>query len=154
MALAQSSNEGKVHAAFLYAIVKYFEWPNNSEAGEFEIAVLGANDVFDALKANFEGKVVGNKKCVIRNITSASDLAPNSVVYIGKSKSKEFDVIKRMAGNKSLLTVTEKEDLGSKGSCVNFIVVEGKLRFELNRSATAISNLKVSGALVSMAILL
>jgi hypothetical protein len=151
---AQASQEAKVQAAILYTIVKYFEWPNKGEAGEIEIAVLGNDDVFDALKANYDGKPVGNKKCVIRKVGGSSELSPNSVIYIGKSKSKEFDIIKNVAANKSLLTVTEKEELGMKGSCVNFVIVDGKLKFELNRTATTSSNLKVSGALVSMAILI
>lgn len=35
--------------------------------------------------------------------------------------------------------------LGKKGSCINFKVVEGKLKFELNQATFNASNLKVSG---------
>ncbi len=150
----QPSQENKLQAAILYNIVKYFEWPTKNESGDLEIAVLGNDEIFEALKVGYEGRFVGNKKCVIKKISNAGDASTNSVIYIGKSKSKDFDFVKNMAANKSLLTITDKDDWGRKGSCINFVIVDGKLKFELNRAAIATSNLKVSWTLTSMAIII
>jgi len=53
-----------------------------------------------------------------------------------------------------VLTVTDGNGLGQKGSCINFKVVDGKLKFELNQAVIGTSNLKVSSQLSSMAILI
>jgi hypothetical protein len=50
--------------------------------------------------------------------------------------------------------ITDKNGLGAKGSSINFKVVDNKLKFELNSKAIEASNLKVSGALSSMAIII
>jgi hypothetical protein len=76
------------------------------------------------------------------------------VVYVGKSKNKEFDNIKTSTTGKSVLTITDGNGMGQKGSCINFKVIEGKLKFELNQGVIGASSLKVSTQLSSMAILI
>jgi hypothetical protein len=76
------------------------------------------------------------------------------VVYVGKSRSKEFENVKNSVTGKSILTITDGNGLAEKGSCINFKVIDGKLRFELNQGVVTGSNLKVSGQLSSMAILI
>jgi hypothetical protein len=44
--------------------------------------------------------------------------------------------------------------MAEKGSCINFKIIDGKLKFELNQNVVTGSNLKVSGQLTSMAILI
>jgi hypothetical protein len=102
----------------------------------------------------YDGKPKGSKKYVIKKLGSAGESSDCQVVYIGKSKSKEFENIKANTTGKSVLTVTDGNGLGQKGSCINFKVVDGKLKFELNQSTVSSSNLKVSSQLSSMAILL
>ncbi|MFN7329218.1 MAG: YfiR family protein [Bacteroidota bacterium] len=52
------------------------------------------------------------------------------------------------------MVITDRNGLGAKGSCINFKTVDDKLKFELNQAAIETSNLKVSSALTSMAILI
>jgi hypothetical protein len=75
-------------------------------------------------------------------------------VYVGKSKNKDFETIKNTTAGKSILTITDGNGLGQKGSCINFKVVDGKLKFELNQATVNGSNLKISSQLSSMAILI
>ncbi|MBA4057362.1 MAG: DUF4154 domain-containing protein, partial [Marivirga sp.] len=62
--------------------------------------------------------------------------------------------VKNSVTGRSVLTITDANGLGQRGSCINFKVVDGKLRFELNQGVVAGSNLKVSSQLSSMAILI
>ncbi len=62
--------------------------------------------------------------------------------------------VKTSTTGKSVLTITDGNGLGQKGSCINFKVVDGKLKFELNQGVVTGSNLKVSSQLSSMAILI
>lgn len=144
----------EIHAAMLYNFLKYIQWPNEAEGGEFVVGVMGSDDVFKTLKTWYDGKPKGTKKYVIKNINSAAEAATCNVVYVGKFKSKEFEGIKAAAAGKSVLTITDSSNLGEKGSCINFKVVNGKLKFELNQAAVAGSNLKVSSQLASMAIVI
>lgn len=151
---AQERPTHEIHAAMLYNFIKYVQWPNEGEAGEFVVGVIGDDNVFNTLKQWYDGKPKGNKKYVIKKLSSAAESGDCHVVYVGKSKNRDFDQIKASTAGKSILTITDGSGMGQKGSCINFKVVDGKLKFELNQAVVAGSSLKVSSQLSSMAILI
>lgn len=144
----------EIHAAMLFNFVKYVQWPDEASAGEFVVGVIGDENVFTTLQKWYHGKPKGSKKYVIKKLGSAEEASSCQVVYIGKSKNRDFDEVKTSTAGKSVLTITDGNGLGQKGSCINFKVIDGKLKFELNQASVNASNLKVSSQLSSMAILL
>jgi hypothetical protein len=153
-AFSQERPTHEIHAAMLYNFIKYVQWPNESEPGDFVIGVIGDEQLFNTLKQWYDGKAKGAKKYSIRKLAGANEAGECNVVYLGKSKNREFDDIKNTITGKPVLTVTDGNGLGQKGSCINFKVVDGKLKFELNQAVIGTSNLKVSSQLSSMAILI
>jgi hypothetical protein len=153
-ASAQERATHEIHAAMLYNFIKYVQWPNETEPGDFVVGVMGEENVFNTLKSWYDGKPKGTKKYVIKKLTSAAEASDCQVVYVGKSKSREFENIKNSVAGKSVLTITDGNGLGQKGSCINFKVIDGKLKFELNQGVVTSANLKVSGQLTSMAIVI
>jgi hypothetical protein len=153
-ATAQERPTHEIHAAMLFNFIKYVQWPNEGEAGEFVVGVIGDENVFNTLKQWYDGKAKGSKKYVIKKLTSADEATNCQVVYVGKAKNRDFDVIKTSVTGKSVLTITDGNGMGQKGSCINFKVIDGKLKFELNQAMVTGSNLKVSTQLSSMAILI
>jgi hypothetical protein len=154
IASAQERPTHEIHAAMLYNFIKYVQWPNEGEPGDFVVGVIGDENVFNTLKAWYDGKAKGTKKYVIKKLSSAGEAENCQVVYVGKSKNKEFENIKTSVTGKSVLTITDGNGMGQKGSCINFKVIDGKLKFELNQATVTGSNLKVSTQLSSMAILI
>jgi len=152
--IAQERPPHEIHAAMLYNFIKYVQWPNEGEAGEFIVGVIGDDNVFNTLKQWYDGKPKGSKKYVIKKLDSPAETSDCQVVYVGKSKNRDFDSIKSSTAGKSILTITDGNGLGQKGSCINFKVVDGKLKFELNQATVNASNLKISSQLSSMAILI
>lgn len=153
-AYAQERPTHEIHSMMLYNFIKYVQWPNEMETGEFIVGVIGDENVFNTLKLWYDGKPRGTKKYVIRKLDAPGQAADCQVVYVGKSKNKVFDDIKTSTTGKSILTITDGNGLGQKGSCINFKVIDGKLKFELNQGTVNASNLKVSGQLSSMAIVI
>lgn len=153
-AIGQERPTHEIHAAMLYNFIKYVQWPNEGEAGDFVVGVIGDEKIFATLTQWYNGKPKGSKKYVIKQLSSAEEAAECQVVYIGKSKNREFDNIKNSTSGKSVLTITDGNGMGQKGSCINFKVIDGKLKFELNQGMVNSSNLKVSNQLSSMAILI
>lgn len=151
---AQERATHEIHAAMLYNFLKYVQWPNEAEGGEFVVGVMGEDDVFNTLKTWYDGKPKGSKKYVIKKLNSASEASTCQVVYLGKAKSNQLENVMGSISGKSVLTITDGNGLGKKGSCINFKVVDGKLKFELNQATVSSQNLKVSGQLSSMAIMI
>lgn len=151
---AQERSTHEIYAAMLYNFIKYVQWPDEGAGGEFVVGVIGDDNVYNTLKQWYDGKPKGSKKYIIKKLASSAEASSCHVVYLGKTKMKEFENVKNSVTGHSVLTITDGNGLGQKGSCINFKVVDGKLRFELNQGVVASSNLKVSGQLSSMAILI
>ena len=144
----------EVYSMMVFNFVKYVQWPANDNSKEFVIGVVGSNDIYNTLNTWYAGKAKGAKTYVIKKFNNASEITDCQVIFIDRSKSGEFDAVNNKVKGKGTLVVTDRNGLGSKGSCINFKTVDDKLRFELNQQAMEASNLKVAGALTSMAILI
>ena len=154
LSYAQDRPMHEVYSMMVFNFVKYVQWPDHDKGGEFVIAVVGNDEIFNTLNTWYGGKAKGSKTYVIKKFKSSAEVTDCQVVFIDKSKSAEFDAINNKVRGKGTLVVTDRNGLGAKGSCINFKTVDEKLRFELNQQAIEASNLKVSGALTSMAIVI
>ncbi len=153
-ALAQERPIHEVYSMMVFNFVKYVQWPTNDNSKEFVIGVVGNNEIFTTLTTWYGGKAKGTKTYVIKKFNSAAEVTDCQVIFIDRSKSGEFAAVNEKVKGKGTLVVTDRNGLGSKGSCINFKTVDEKLRFELNQQAIEASNLKVSSSLTSMAILI
>jgi hypothetical protein len=153
-AFAQERPIHEVYSMMVFNFVKYVQWPADDNSKEFVIGVVGNNEIYNTLTAWYGGKAKGTKTYVIKKFNSAAEVTDCQVVFIDKNKSNEFDAVNNKVKGKGTLVVTDRSGLGSRGSCINFKMVDEKLRFELNQQAIEASNLKVAGALTSMAILI
>ena len=144
----------EVYGMMVYNFIKYVQWPDHSQGGEFVIGVVGNNDLYQTLNTWYSGKPRGSKTYVIKKFNSASEVTDCHVVFIDKAKSNEFDAINGKVRGQGTLVITDKPGLGQRGSGINFKNVDNKLRFELNQKAIESANLKVAGALTSMAIVI
>lgn len=152
--MAQDRPVHEVYSMMVFNFTKYVQWPDHAASGDFIIGVIGNDDVYKTLTTWYGGKPRGNKTYVIKKFSSNADLTDCHVVFIDKTKSNEFDAVNSKVKGKGTLVITDKNGLGEKGSSINFKTIDNKLKFELNQKAIEASNLKVSGALSSMAILI
>lgn len=153
-ATAQERPIHEVYSMMVFNFTKYVQWPDHTASGEFVIGVIGNANVYNTLNTWYGGKPRGSKTYVIKKFNSAADVTDCHVVFIDKTKSGEFETVNNKVQGKGTLVITDKNGLGSKGSGINFKTVDNKLKFELNQKALETANLKVSGALSSMAILI
>lgn len=151
---AQERSESEVYSMMMFNFTRYIQWPDNNQPGDFVIGVVGNNEILTTLNSWYSGKPRGTKTYVIKKFTSAAEVTDCQVLFIDRSKSGEFDAINSKLKGKSTLIITDKNGLGEKGSAINFKTVDSKLKFELNQKAIEASNLKVSGSLTSLAILI
>src|SRR6186713_2099632 len=90
-ASAQERPNHEIHAAMVYNFIKYVQWPNESEAGDFILGVVGDDKIFSTLKQWYEGKAKGSKKFVVKKLDAASQAGECQAVYVGSSKNRSFD---------------------------------------------------------------
>ncbi|WP_276366884.1 YfiR family protein [Chryseolinea sp. H1M3-3] len=153
-AFSQERPVHEVYSMMVFNFTKYVQWPDHAASGEFVIGVVGNTDIYNTLNGWYGGKPRGSKTYIIKKFNSVAEVTDCHVLYIDKSKSGDFDAANAKVKGKGTLVITDKSGLAEKGSAINFKTVDNKLKFELNQKAIEASNLKVSGALSSMAILI
>ena len=149
-----SAQEYKLHSVYVYGFTRYVEWPADYNSGDFEIFVLGDSPIIERLKEMAGSKKVGERSIKITKINSPAEIKKCNILFIPASQSAQFANVLAKTATQSILVITEEPGLGVKGSDINFITKDGKLAFELNQNAASNHNLKISNALMGMAILI
>jgi hypothetical protein len=151
---AQDREKHELHSMMIYNFLKYIQWPESANSGQFVIGVMGDDDVYNTLKAWYGDKERMGKLLLVKKLSSASEAKDCQLVYIGSAASNSFESIHQVVSNNPTLIITDKNGLGAKGSGINFKIVNNRLKFELNENALNASQLKVSSQLAAMAIVI
>ncbi|AHM60633.1 hypothetical protein D770_11880 [Flammeovirgaceae bacterium 311] len=139
------------HTVFVYNFTRYIEWP--SAGNETVIGIQGGDkDALMAFEKMAQSKSMGDRKYTVKVISKPEDAAACHVIFIPDKESDKVGAYSQMYSSAPKLIVTERNGLVKKGSMINFVIVDGKMRFELNQEAMDKTGLKVSSQLLSLAI--
>ncbi len=142
----------KMQAAFMYNFTMLVNWPESYKSGDFIIAVLGSSPINKELEEMAKQKKAGSQTIVIKKIGSAGEIGNAQMVYVPNSaKLKIADVVSKTSSGATLV-VTESDGAAKEGSNINFLLVDEKLRFELNEAKATAKGLKLAANLVKLGI--
>lgn len=140
----------KIHSLFMYKFTQYIEWPSTS--GDFVIGVVGNSPIIAELEAIAATKKVDTRTIVVKKMSASSDLSGCQMVFISDGQSSNISAISAKLQGKPVLLVSESPGAAKKGSGINFVIIDDKMKFELNKAAVEKQGLKVSGDLTKLAI--
>jgi hypothetical protein len=143
----------RFHTVFIYNFTKYIQWPNQQQAGDFVIGVLGSSAISAELEKMAANKTVGSQRIVVKKFKSAAEASDCHILFLPNTGNYNFEDLQRKFKGKPTLLITEKPGLAEKGSGINFIIQDNKWKFELNEAATQSSGLKISKELSKLAIM-
>ncbi len=148
------TDDYRIHSVFIYNFTKYFNWKNDGNA-EFVIGVLGNTSLKSELEKRFETKpFINDKRVVVKEFKSVDNISGCQMLIVPALQSGKFEDVLAKVNGKNTLLITDKDGLGKKGSAVNFIKVDGKLRFELNKNALQKNNILASSEIEKLSILI
>jgi hypothetical protein len=142
----------KLYNVFMFSFTRYVQWPEESNKGDFEIAVLGDSPIYDELKAMAEIKKVGTRTIKVTKVKSVADLKKTHMLFVSKNKLDAMEDIAAKLGQAPTLIITEQP--GTKKSGINFFEKAGKLAFELNNTSLTDHGLRASSELTRIAVLI
>jgi hypothetical protein len=99
-------------------------------------------------------KMIGSQKCVIKYFNQVKDIQKCHMLFIPTDKSDEIETILKQVKGMNTLVVTEKPGLAKKGAGINFVSIDNKQKFELNKANVGKYGLKVSSNLLSLGIII
>ena len=140
-------------AAFLYRFGGFVRWPpETASAPRFTIDVLGDAQVAADLKRMLPGLTVQGRPAAIERIRNLAELHGARILYIGAGDPRVLERRIRALGHRPVLIVTHQPGALAAGSMINFIVIDGHVRFEVSLPAARRSGLTLSSELLSVAL--
>jgi hypothetical protein len=131
---AQQAQDYAVHANIIYHFTKYINWPDEKKSGDFVIGVVGDSPLLEKLKSLIgQSKMVGSQHIVVRKYTASTGSFNCHILFISEDASSSLKKIVPGTASSSTLLVTESEGLARKGSCINFIIADDRLKLEINK---------------------
>ncbi len=142
------TSDYSVHSNIIYRFTKYMEWPDNPGMKDFVIGVIGETPLFDELVSSTANKKAGNRNIVIKSLKYNQETYDCHILFISEAESSSLKRISALLQGKPVLIVTERNGLALKGSCINFIIVNDKLKLEINKNNIESRNLKIASELL------
>ena len=151
-AAAESYPEASVKAVYLYRFAGYVEWPAQAQQTPFTIAVIGADDVAEALARLLPDHPIAGRVAQLRIAHKPQELLDARIVYAGAAFHGDLQGLVTRLSSQPTLVVTDHEDGLGLGSMVNFLMTDHRVRFEISVAAAARAGLKINSQLLGVAV--
>ena len=147
--------ESEVKAAFLYKFLGFVDWPEKvfaSPAAPLVVGVLGADEMEARLQQLVPGHAVQGHPIIVRHVKSHADSFEGlHAIYVGRVDPSRLDDVAAKARELSVLTVSDAPDGVDYGFIINFLLDEGRVRFDVSTEAAQASKLVLSSRLLAVA---
>jgi hypothetical protein len=152
---AQQASEYDIKAVYLYNFLLFITWPP-SEAQAFVVGIVG-DDPFGKAFQEVEGKTIkgSERRLQIKRFGrygSREGLEGCNILFISASEKGNFESITAAVKNKPVLTVAESPGFLARGGMINLVVINDKVRWEINRTRIEEAGLKLTAQLLKSAV--
>jgi hypothetical protein len=142
-----------VKAAFIYRFLDYVEWPNSLKDGQpIVIGVIAGDDMFDALRSTVHDRSAGNHEIQVRRLQVDDALSGVNVLYVGQDWAKLLATLAHRAQGSATLVVSESDNALVAGSDINFVAVDGHVRFDVDLTNANHAGIRLRSGLLSVAL--
>lgn len=154
VAFAQTeAEESNLKAAFIYNFTRFIEWDDDIFPNEFVIGIVGTSLIDEPLEEISKTKMVNNKKIIIKYFNTIAEVEKCNILFVSRALKTPLSEFLDKPELKRTLIVSEKETYAQKGAGINFVIIDNKLKFEINTRSINDAGLKVSAQLLKLAII-
>jgi len=150
---ACAQSQEKVYSTVILNFSKGIEWPKELSRENFTIGVFEYEPLAIELLTMGSSMKVSNKKIEIRNIRDIAEIDGCHILFLPAYKAKSMTAILNKLGKSPTLIITNKVDMARKGSGVNFVLQNGKLKYEINCKSIEERGMKISANIKGMGII-
>ena len=151
---APEASEAEIKAAFLVRFGNYIDWPAggaSAASAPFGIDVLGDSAIAAELERAASHSQVASRAIQVRRLAPGDSLGDARIVFLARSESGRLGEVLASARDQPILVVTEVDGAVPSGAALNFVVVDNKVRFDVDLTAAEAAHLKISARLLSVA---
>ncbi len=150
----QKPTQYEVQAAYLYNFGKFVNWPPSdaSSHGPFVICVLGEDPFGAILDKTTAGETINGKQIVDKRIARAEEATSCSILYVSPSEAERLSRVLAAVKDAPVLTVSDMPGFVEHGGMIEFVLENGRVRFEVNLNPTTRDGLTFSSELLKVAV--
>lgn len=140
-----------VKAAYLFHFSGYVEW-QETPPEILTIGVIGDRGVAAELNRILPGRTIGERTLRVREIGADDDLSGIQILFVGRSESARMPALAEKARKRHILLVSDADAGLDRGSAINFVTADRRVRFEISLRAAEDAGIKISSRLLSAAL--
>lgn len=151
--LAAAANVIDLKASYLTKLPLFITWPDgvfSDRNAPVIIGILGDDPFGPAFDSALRSMRADGRGYEVRRFTALGGVEACHILYIGRSEQGRLAEILKAVRSLPLLTIGDFPGFALGGGMFNFILEEGRVRFECNREAVRRGGLKVSGKLLQI----
>lgn len=145
--------ENDVKAAFLFNFTKFVDWPEAAFEGTgdpLRMCVVADAAFTASVDRIITGETVRGRP-LRRVVPDASELPRCHVLYVGTAETDQADKLLSSVGRAPVLTVGETPQFMAHGGAIAFILVNGRVRFDVHLRNAERAGLTISSKLLRVA---
>jgi hypothetical protein len=146
--------EYAVKATYLYKFVPFVEWPEGRLTGDggFDICIVGRDPFGNLLDDAVRGEQVRGQSITVRRLPEIASGSGCEIVFAGGSPAQSAAEILQAVAGEPVLTVTDVALGRSAKGIVHFVLLDDRVRFEIDDQAAAENGLMISSKVLSLAL--
>lgn len=146
---AFAASEDEVKAAFILNFAKFVEWPETRSSDELVLGYFGTKPLTGNLEL-LNGLQVNERNITVMTFAE-SEAAQYDLVFIPAAEFVKKPELIFQFHERRILTISDAPDFIGAGGMIGLIIVDKKVRFEINQAAALAEGIKVSSQLLSLA---
>lgn len=149
-----SASESAVKATYLYKFAPFVRWPASafpSQSSPFHLCVVGNDPFGTVLEQAVSGQHLDGHPMAVRRLRSTESGAGCHILYLGAAAGRSSADTLRDIKGAPVLTVSDQSK-AVHGAVIQFIVKNGRVRFDIDASAAAANGVTISSKLLSLAV--
>jgi hypothetical protein len=136
----------------LYNFSRNINWPEENKSGDFVITIIGDKELYTEMSKLTQNMKVGLQPIVVKYFSSVGEFSGyQQIVFVDNWQSNKINTLVQKTSGSHTLIVSETEGLIEKGSMINFVPINGVMKFEMNKEGLRKNNLMASSVLEKMA---
>jgi hypothetical protein len=153
-AIEPEASEAAVQAAYLFNFARFTEWPPgafSNKTAPLNYCLLGRRDALaNAMNSLSDRPVQGHPLRFIQ-MERVEDIKVCHLLFLAETDPRRRAQALQMLNTQPTLTVSDSDGFAKDGGMIGLIRMGTRLRFEINRTQTQKTGLRLSADLLSLA---
>lgn len=153
-AAREDLTQSRVEAAYLFKFASFITWPDaafDSPSSPIVVGVHGDDALVRELEAVAAGKRVQGRPLQVRQVVPGGAVAGLHMLFVGAQAAGGVGEVLEAVAGQPVLTVSDDPAVHARGTMVNFVVVDQRVRFDVALPPVRRSGLHVSALMLTAA---